>query len=178
MPENTTPLTDGQRDLAAGHVPLARWAAWRFPRLVRQLGEQEAVSLACLALCRCARAFDPARGGFSTIAVVYVRQQLCHAAERARRKKRGGGRRPLPLDESDAPGVRDPEPAEPEPWLPAALARLDATDRLILRLWAGFDGEPMAEVAIGVRLGMTRSAVSQRRKRALRELRGMAPRGA
>lgn len=174
-PENLTPLTDAQRELVAANVRLAWWAVDALPRLARALGRREALSLACLALCRAARTYDPARSKFSTYALLCVRQQLAHAVEAASRPVRNCGRPPLPLEEARAVGVRDPEPVESRPWLSRAVAALPPRDRRIVRLWAGLDGEPLTDREIGERLGADRTTVQHWRRRAIERLREMAP---
>lgn len=175
--ENTTPLTDEQRELVAANIRLAWWAVGVLPRLAEALGTQEAVSLAHLALCRAVRVYDPSRGKLSPLVMRYVKQQLVHAVTSSRRKKRGSGMKPLPLDAARHRGVCDADPDEPTPWLARAIDGLDACDRAIVRLWAGFEGEPLTDKQIGRRLGYSRSTVSQWRHRALAELRGQVPAG-
>lgn len=167
-------LTDEGRELVAANIRLAYWAVGRLPRLVEMLGVQEAESLACLALCEAARDYRPALGELSTCVMRYVKTELIRAVTASRRKKRGGGRKPLPLDVARHRGVRDAEPAEPCGWLARGMDRLDRDDREILRLWAGYEGDPLTDEQIGRRLGWNRTTVSQWRRRALAVLRAVA----
>jgi RNA polymerase sigma-70 factor (ECF subfamily) len=67
----------------------------------------------------------PAKGRFRAFLLACMKHYLANERDRARAHKRGGGRRPLPLDAAEAKFAR--EPAAPAAWSP---------ERLFERQWA------------------------------------------
>lgn len=65
-------LTEEQRSLTAANAGLAGWAVQRIRRRYPDLDHDEALSVASLGLCRAALTYDPARGRFSTYAIICI----------------------------------------------------------------------------------------------------------
>ena len=159
---------------AGEHRALARWVARKF-----YARDPDAVeSAALLGVVKAARRYDPARGAFSSLAVLACRHEAFR--EVLRQRKHDDRETSLfvqgedgdELERSDLPHV-DPT-AEGDTRaneLRVALAGLEAREREILVRRFGLDGPEETLEEIGARLGLSRARVGQLCGRALGKLR-------
>lgn len=175
-------LTPPQRDLAAANVGLARLVCVRTFRGRRRLAAgaadlDDAVGDALLALCRAAAAFRPDLGfRFGT----YAGRAVAHAASNLGRGPRHRAWAPLPA------GGHDPADPAPGPEESAAeLDRAESARRAVALLLSRLSGPQreavelvylrgVAQADAAASLGVTRQAINNRLREALRRMRRLA----
>lgn len=179
----TDPAALAADNLGLVHAAVRRYWPWLgLNGKTHPAGDYEDfVSEGTLALVKAAALFDPARGlQFSTVANVCIQHALWTFARgglirlpvRSRAtydREREQARRVAYLaDRPELFGPCRPEAEAADEDVTAALARLPAADRRLLR-WRYFEGLLLREVAAKLRI--TREAVRQRQAKALRRLR-------
>ena len=125
----------------------------RHGRSDQSLGTTEVVHEAYLRLVNQGHVARGERARFLGVAAVAMRRIVIEWARRRGAQKRGGGRRPLPLDESAMPLAAD-DSLELLPALDEALTRLAVMDERLARVvecryFGGFTEEETAE-ALGI----------------------------
>jgi RNA polymerase sigma factor for flagellar operon FliA len=174
-------MTPEQEALVVEHIPLARFLAGRYAKV---LGFDDSFAEACVGLCKAALGFDRAKGKFSAYAGMRINGALLDEL-----RKRAGGRYHydrdagptlMSLDEfiekwgaaafadSGPLPEQQAEDNEIKRRVFEAMATLSARDAAVIGA-SYLDDMPLS--AIARRLGVNDSRVSQLRKRALSRLR-------
>lgn len=198
VPRGSGPVPEHERGpLVAEHLPFVKSVASRYRH--RGLPIEDLIAEGNLGLIEAARLYDPARGvKFVSYAVYWIRRAILRALEAHRsiahvphhlRRRGVHGGAVVPLSSPIVPGgdltlvdtlasSHDDGPAahferrDAGERLGRALDHLTTRERLVLRHRFGLGGlEPEALQVVGGRLGVTREAVRQIEKRALRRLR-------
>lgn len=179
-PDTTAGAPQTKDELAASGMELARNLAKNYP----QLDAQDAESVAMAGLAKAVEAFDPAKGAkFTTLAYRSIENALKDEVSKASALKRGGGEKPVNLDErigaegDQTVGSVVPDESAPNPERVAALndaydqvktakAKLPADEQSLLTdLEAGKSLSDMAKDR-----GVDQSAIARTLKRAMRAI--------
>jgi RNA polymerase sigma factor (sigma-70 family) len=133
---------------------------------VRALGDEEAYSVGCMTLIRCADGFNPVLGNqFSTYAYRAIKVDIIRAAKRHVRHGKqlaGEGEIACVVEESDV----DVE------MVPKLMQRLSPQRRQVIDMFYGLGGyEPVSAQEIADAMSCTPSNIQAIRSRALKEMR-------
>jgi RNA polymerase sigma factor (sigma-70 family) len=173
-------VSDDPRELAEQHRHLVPYTVGRLPYATRkQHGPQDLTGIGYVGLMKAAATFDPARGKFSTHAVVRIRGAILDSI-RASHGREGSARRNARFVSDRALTTHAAPETEPEPerWpeetrlrLRDGLAKLAPRDREVLELAYGLDSDPLSAKQIAQRYGVTTTYIHQIRADALKKLR-------
>lgn len=159
---------------AGDHRGLALWVARRY----NAPDPEEVEAAALLGLVVAAQKHDPARGAFSSLAVVVCRQEAMREVRRQRKHDDREtslfvqGENGEDLERADLPHV-DPEGGDGvmTGQLRAALGALPARERAVLEAHYGLTGEPVSLAEAAELVGCSRPWAAVLEKRALAKLR-------
>jgi RNA polymerase sporulation-specific sigma factor len=180
-------VSDDPTALAEQHRHLVPFLVGRLPYAMRkEHGPQDLTGIGFIGLMKAAATFDPARGKFSTHAVVRIRGAILDSI-RASHGREGSARRNARFVSDRALATHAAPETEPEPerWpeetrlkLRDALAKLGRRDREVLELAYGLDGaDPLSTKEIAQRYGVTTTYIHQIRADALKRLRALMENG-
>ena len=157
-------------------------------RYARSLDIDDAIQVGSIGLMTAIRRYDPARGAWSTLACIWIRQALTrelrrdHVIRHPYHEEYGNAPKVGGLGAAAEPVARYAGPlaaaiaAEEVADILARVADLEPRMATVIRKRFGLDGgEPMLLIDIGAEMGITRERVRQLQRDALETLAGKVP---
>ncbi|WP_304459637.1 sigma-70 family RNA polymerase sigma factor [Alicyclobacillus sendaiensis] len=157
-------MNEAQERLVVENRGLVYFVANRLRHRAQDAGVEfeDLVATGMLGLCKAARVYDPSRGKFSTIAVVYIQHEMMKLVDRARRRpKTIPFVAPREQDESDSGHsesvwLRCEADFSGVEWRDFSRRLSEREQSLLALAWAGYTQKDIAR-----RLGISQSYVSR-----------------